>query len=61
MTKKDYVTVAARFQAVVTANIGVMTPDKRALLVVLSRGLADDFAEDNDRFDRGRFLQACGV
>lgn len=32
----------------------------RAVLSVASR-LADYFASDNERFDRGRFLKACGV
>jgi hypothetical protein len=30
-------------------------------LLTLGQRLADDFAADNPRFDRARFLRACGI
>lgn len=63
MTRKDYVLIANSLKeclliaegngsAAAYFNNGV----KRAAL-----SLSDDFARDNARFDRERFLTACGV
>jgi hypothetical protein len=67
MTRKDYVTIAQAINATrytldpsilgepVYAN-GINT----AMSEVAGR-LADSMAQDNPRFDRERFLNACGV
>lgn len=52
MTKKDYIAVAAVMNS---AMIGNADPER------VARKLAEVFALDNPRFDRARFLAACGV
>jgi len=54
MTRKDYVMLAE-----VVKNLDEVI-DEYAL-EVLAGNMADALAADNDRFDRGRFLSACGV
>lgn len=52
MTKKDYEAVAST----------LATVDGEAMTVAsIACGLADVFARDNVRFDRDRFLTACGI
>lgn len=57
MTRKDYV-ATAEILGVLVASV-----DGKALEAVLDT--VDEFAEmfkkDNERFDRTRFLNACGV
>lgn len=48
MSRKDYVRIAAIIKA-------------RGSDVDLANDFADLFEEDNERFDRERFLTACGV
>lgn len=48
MTRRDYIKVAAIIKA-------------RGADVDLANDFADLFEEDNERFDRERFLAACGV
>jgi hypothetical protein len=61
MTKKDYVAIAAVIQDVRSL------PDVQSCLVARATtrtmivAFADVFADDNDRFDRLRFLRACGL
>ena len=52
MSRKDYIATAGILNARRTLHPGV------ALLI--ARDLADMFSRDNPRFDRGRFLAACG-
>lgn len=66
MSKKDYVAIAAVFNGMITqareAKIG--GPGVRAQIVVseaLANMVADVMAQDSERFDRARFLAACGV
>ena len=54
MTRKDYVMLAE-----VVKNLDEVI-DEYAL-EVLANNMADALAADNDRFDRSRFLSACGV
>jgi len=54
MTRKHFELIAAAIAAQVPA-VG----HSAALLIAAS--LADDFAFENPRFDRQRFLKACGV
>lgn len=51
MTRKDYQLIAEVF----ARSAG----DDLAKLIALN--LADKLAEDNPRFDKARFLTACGV
>lgn len=48
MTRKDYILIAAALKAAQT-------------IPQAARNLADQLAQDNLRFDRTRFLEACGV
>ena len=48
MTRKDYVLIAEVFSRFTEGE-------------EIARALAGALASDNDRFDRTRFLKACGV
>ncbi len=54
MTRKDYVAIAERFAEV---NQRFMDSD---VWVVLRAEMADVFLADNPRFDRDKFVRACG-
>ena len=56
MTRKDYQLIAEVF-----ANLGQIIDIKETVAVDLARNLADALETDNPRFDRARFLVACGV
>ena len=53
MTKKDYIAFARLF---IEANV-YTCPET----LELCKRTADLFARDNSRFDRNRYLDACGV
>jgi hypothetical protein len=58
MTRKDYILIAGALRTVRQANSTVahgLAIDDAAL------HLATRLANDNPRFDRARFLKACGV
>ena len=57
MTRKDYVAIASciKFQ------YDGQTPAGRDALKLVARDIADEMARDNPRFDRARFLKACGL
>lgn len=57
MTRKDYIATADILDTLVA------TVEGDALLAVLDTvdQFAEMFAKDNERFDRTRFLNACGV
>ena len=63
MTKKDYITIAqaisdgALINLSCQADVTVNTDTRRQIAHVM----ASKLAKDNDRFDRERFLKACGV
>lgn len=52
MTKKDYVLIASVF-----AN----HDNEIRSIADVAEGLADMLERDNPRFDRSRFLKACGI
>lgn len=54
MSRKDYVRIA---HVVATAACDRDT----ATAVAIAHGVATVMAQDNPRFDRDRFLKACGV
>ncbi len=51
MTKKDYIAIAEALQTI---------KPRTYLLFVTARNLATYFEKDNPRFDREKFLKACG-
>lgn len=59
MTRKDYVMIAETIrQNRKDFNEG---EDGLMLLTIMAHQLSNSFEEDNPRFDRARFLTACGV
>lgn len=65
MTRKDYVKLAAAVTAT-KAYIVAREPDEDHANMIdgaslVAEHLADTLAADNPRFDRARFLKACGV
>lgn len=64
MTKKDYIAIAAIIKSV---GARITELDERAyqaaddMRIQIARDCADMPARDNSRFDRARFLAACGV
>lgn len=61
MTRKDYVAIAAAIHNRALAfDVGAHI-DGEAAVYMVARDLADVLANDNPRFDRARFLKACGV
>ena len=65
MTKKDFVAIAAIIRRTRNSASAKDTPDMRAgdgiATWLLAVRVAAYCAKDNDHFDRGRFLTACGV
>jgi hypothetical protein len=62
MTAKDYRALAG---AILTARAtfedgGALTRSADAALTLVAAKIADALAADNARFDRARFLAACG-
>lgn len=53
MTKKDYVLIAQAVAEVGSRGYGDIGP--------VAHQIADALATDNPRFDRERFLKACGL
>jgi hypothetical protein len=56
VTKKDYVLIACAL-----AKMPTHAPTLRSAKASAASTLADALAQDNPRFDRARFLAACGV
>jgi hypothetical protein len=56
MTRKDYNLIAGVF-----SGIAEVIDINETVGADLARRLADEFEQDNPRFDRARFLAACGV
>lgn len=56
MTRKDYQLIAEVF-----ANFGKMVELEETIGADIARVLADALQGDNPRFDRERFLIACGL
>lgn len=61
MTRKDYEVIAAAMHRTgMAVNIGPKKSAEYALRLV-ALDIAATMANDNPRFDRARFLNACGV
>ena len=62
MTRKDYVAFAALIKSHMTGDLEHETSHQNDMKVSgMARDMADLFSRDNPRFDRERFLKACGV
>jgi hypothetical protein len=64
MTRKDYVRFAAMLKVLKYAADSLSTNDawiRNRALDDFRHATADIFEQDNERFDRARFLKACGV
>lgn len=61
MTRKDYVAIAAAIHR--TGMAITIGPRKSAeyALKLAATDIAATMAQDNPRFDRARFLTACGI
>ncbi len=57
MSKKHYIEIA---QAIKASEVPA-TAETRKSIAELAKRLANVFAADNPRFDRARFIKACGV
>jgi hypothetical protein len=64
MTRKDYEKFAEMIRYN-KANPGIVNADAengyQIALMDMAQHMADIFRADNPRFDRGRFLKACGI
>ena len=58
MTRRDYVAIAAELA---DARRYSDHPEQRLGIDAAAERIADTLARDNPRFDRKRFLAACGV
>ena len=58
MSRKDYIAVAGLIRSRLV-DTGDTVDQWNA--IAFADGMADLFAGDNPRFDRGRFLVACGL
>lgn len=61
MTKKDYVAIAKVFKGVWSGPIATRNTAVRLVLHGTALHLSRVFAEGSSRFDKDRFLRACGV
>lgn len=57
--RRHYIETAKQFHAILTDQITDMFA--RDATINLVHKMADTFAKDNPRFDRQRFMQACGL
>jgi hypothetical protein len=60
MTRKDYELIANAFR-LANGSTKVTDYDAESALGLLAEILGDRLEQDNPRFDRERFLTACGV
>ena len=58
MSRKHYIEVAKVIQDQMLLNGGQRT---ETVLKAVAESLADMFKQDNPRFDRSRFMDACGL
>jgi len=61
MTKKHFEAMAAAFVEVRAIQDIQESAEARAALDMLAMTLSRTCAESNPRFDKGRFIRACGV
>jgi hypothetical protein len=62
MTRKDYILIAAALSAALVKCADNLEGNREAVGVYrCALSLAEALERDNARFDRARFLKACGV
>lgn len=61
MTRKDYVLIAEVIKTQIELSLKFGEDDARYGAQNIAYDLASKLSQDNPRFDRSRFLQACGV
>ena len=61
MTRKDYVLIADAIKTQIELSTKYEEEESRAGAQNIAYDLAWKLSEDNPRFDRDRFLVACGV
>jgi hypothetical protein len=62
MSRKDYILIANAFaERVKLAQCFNTRASRMTHLLEIASTIADSLARDNPRFDRSRFLTACGV
>jgi hypothetical protein len=61
MTRKDYVMIAEVIKTQIELSLKFGEDDSRYGAENIALDLATKLSEDNPRFDRARFLTACGV
>lgn len=66
MTRKNYIAVAAQFRTRLDSFTRTKPRNegesiRYVALCEMAEAMADVFAADNSRFDRSRFLTACGI
>ena len=61
MTRKDYVKIAAAINGVRSGYSPHWNPNLFRAVDDVAKELARVLEADNSRFDKGRFLAACGV
>jgi hypothetical protein len=61
MTRKDYVRFAAMLKNAHIEAVHDNLSSNVSVIDNIASNLAFILAQDNDRFDRSRFLRACGV
>ena len=61
MTRKDYVLIAQAIKNQIEMSIKFEEEESQAGAENIARDLADALQADNTRFNRARFLDACGV
>ena len=61
MTRKDYVAIAAAIKAALPHEMNPSPQERRETCAYIARQLSDLMEQDNQRFDRARFIKACGL
>lgn len=64
MTRKDYELIAAVLADYAPKGLGFINSEREAQIgqwLDMVDDMADALAKDNPRFDKDRFLRACGV
>lgn len=56
MTRKDYVLIAAAIKS----QLGFVPHERDLTIEAVAKAIAAALAQDNPRFDRERFMKACG-
>jgi len=63
MTKKDYELIAGLLNNYTNNDIGglMLTDDQITTARAICKALANELRRNNDRFNKDKFLTACGV